>query len=268
MGILDSEKAIVTGGAGGVGKGICERLIEEGAKLTIFDIDTDAGPKTADSLGASFIQVDVTDPVAVRDAVAQAVESMGGCTLFVNNAGGGVTQLVQPHKFTMDEFHNSLQLNFNSCFYCTHAIIPFMMQSGTGNIINISSGSGIAAPFGESVYGAAKAAMISFTRSLAIEYEGIIRANCISPGMVVTPLSEILVNVPGLLDPVYEERPHWQPGNIRDIGNIVVFLASEASSFINGQNIVADGGVILHHAGWHRTNLKVAEMIEQQSGGQ
>ena len=116
MGALDNEKVIVTAGARGIGQSICQRLVEEGASVTLFDIDVDAGRKTAEATNATFIQVDVTDPAAVHAAVTQAVDRMGDCSILINNAGGGYFPLVQPHKYTMDEFHNCLKLNFNSCF--------------------------------------------------------------------------------------------------------------------------------------------------------
>ena len=249
---LANEVAVVTGGAAGIGAAIAERFQAEGARVWILDRDAPAAEATAARLGGEFLIADVTRADEVARAFDVVAAEAGGVSLLVNNAAAPGA-LVRLHESS----------NLSSDLYCTHAVLPQMLRAGRGAIVNIGSESALKPPVGESVYGAGKAGVVALTHSVAVEYGPAIRCNCISPGVVRTPMTQFLIDTPGLLDPVRAENPGWEPGEVADIAALALFLACNESRYVNGQNIIADGGTGLHHAGWTPVNGMIRRMFEK-----
>ena len=259
---LANEVAVVTGGAAGIGAAIAERFLAEGARVWIIDRDASTAQVTADRLGCSTVIADVTRASEVSHALAQVAAEAGGVSILVNNAAAPGA-LVRLHEYSLADIDAILASNLSSYLYCTHAVLPHFLRAGRGAIVNIGSESALKPPVGESVYGAGKAGVIALTHSVAVEYGPAIRCNCISPGVVRTPMTQFLLDTPGLLDPVRAENPGWEPGEVTDIAALAAFLASSESRYVNGQNIIADGGTGLHHAGWTPVNGMIRRMFEK-----
>ncbi len=259
---LGNQVAIVTGGAAGIGAGIAARFVEEGAEVWILDRDAAGAEATAKRLGCRFVVADVTHAAEVAQAVDSVADQAGGISVLVNNAAAA-GPLVRLHEYSTAAIDEVLASNLSSYLYCTHATLQHMLRAGGGVIVNIGSESALRPPVGESVYGAGKAGVVSLTHSVAVEYGPAIRCNCISPGVVRTPMTQFLLDTPGLLDPVRAENPGWEPGEVADIAALATFLASSESRYVNGQNIVADGGTGLHHAGWTPVNGMIRRMFEK-----
>src|SRR6185369_15447383 len=245
MGRLYGKVAIVTGGASGIGAATVRRFVGEGARVVVADINDDAGEALARSLGASaaFRHTDVTTLAEVEAAVAFAVQRWGGLDVIHNNAaatGGGYVADIEP-----DVWEWSLKLMMTAVFYGMRAAIPAMLARGGGSIISTSSVEGMFGEVMSAPYCTAKAAIINLTRTVAIEYgRRNIRANCICPGAVDTPLLGLLCEVSGRTrDAMGAQHALGRILRPEEIANVALFLASDESSAITGSAIVADGGL-------------------------
>jgi meso-butanediol dehydrogenase / (S,S)-butanediol dehydrogenase / diacetyl reductase len=245
MGRLDGKVAIVTGGASGIGAATVRRFVGEGARVVVADINEDAGEALARSLGASaaFRHTDVTALAEVEAAVAFAVQRWGGLDVIHNNAaatGGGYTADIEP-----DVWEWSLKLMMTAVFYGMRAAIPAMLARGGGSIISTSSVEGMFGEVMSAPYCTAKAAIINLTRTVAIEYgRRSIRANCICPGAVDTPLLGLLCEVSGRTrEAMGAQHALGRILRPEEIANVALFLASDESSAITGSALVADGGL-------------------------
>jgi meso-butanediol dehydrogenase / (S,S)-butanediol dehydrogenase / diacetyl reductase len=245
MGRLDGKVAIVTGGASGIGAATVRRFVGEGARVVVADINDDAGEALARSLGASaaFRHTDVTTLAEVEAAVAFAVQRWGGLDVIHNNAaatGGGYVADIEP-----DVWEWSLKLMMTAVFYGMRAAIPAMLARGGGSIISTSSVEGMFGEVMSAPYCTAKAAIINLTRTVAIEYgRRNIRANCICPGAVDTPLLGLLCEVSGRTrEAMGAQHALGRILRPEEIANVALFLASDESSAITGSALVADGGL-------------------------
>jgi meso-butanediol dehydrogenase/(S,S)-butanediol dehydrogenase/diacetyl reductase len=245
MGRLDGKVAIVTGGASGIGAATVRRFVGEGARVVVADINDDAGEALARSHGASaaFRHTDVTMLAEVEAAVAFAVQRWGGLDVIHNNAaatGGGYVADIEP-----DVWEWSLKLMMTAVFYGMRAAIPAMLARGGGSIISTSSVEGMFGEVMSAPYCTAKAAIINLTRTVAIEYgRRNIRANCICPGAVDTPLLGLLCEVSGRTrEAMGAQHALGRILRPEEIANVALFLASDESSAITGSAIVADGGL-------------------------
>jgi NAD(P)-dependent dehydrogenase (short-subunit alcohol dehydrogenase family) len=264
---LRDKVAIVTGGARGIGAGIARCLAAEGARLALIDIDGVEAEATASQLEGEAIGLaaDASDEGQAGAAVEQATRRFGGLDILVNNAGGGgqhsMTSIGNPFtRIDQAGWDDQIATNLRTTFAMSKAAIPHLQQRGGGSIVNISSIAGLIATVPIPAYGAAKAGVISLTKSLALELAAHnIRVNAICPGYLWTRAWEMLAMMlkMGLaqyadmelrdifLDQVKRGVPLGREQTPEDIGKLVVFLVSADGENITGQAIAVDGGITL-----------------------
>ena len=255
MGRVTDKVAIVTGGASGIGKATAKKLAEEGANVVVTDVNANAGHAVVDEIGGSavFVSHDVTDETEWERVMAETVERFGRVDILVNNAGILGTGAPQnPEDLSMDEVRTISAVNVDGVLLgCKHAIKA--MKNHGGAIVNLSSIAGIYAVPGLVPYGASKGAVRQLTKSVAA-YCGKqrygIRCNSVHPGIIETPMGETVFNF--LFDDPdqgREERRQGIPvgrlGQPEDIANAVLFLASDEAGFVNGSELVVDGGQLI-----------------------
>jgi NAD(P)-dependent dehydrogenase (short-subunit alcohol dehydrogenase family) len=248
---LSGRTAIVTGGGRGIGKGICLALAQVGANIVVSGRKSAAIETTArelDALGSKSlaIQADVCSQEQVDAMVRQAVDTFGGIDILVNNAGG-ITPELMIHPLDMNEYtwDHVVDLNLKSVFFCSQAAARVMIGQKKGNIINISSITGLQ-PYPSCVaYGAAKAGVINMTQSLAHmlgPYN--IRVNSVAPGVILSDAGqELMAKYPELAEQRRKAIPLRRLGTPADVGWTVAFLASDASAYITGQLVTVDGAI-------------------------
>jgi meso-butanediol dehydrogenase/(S,S)-butanediol dehydrogenase/diacetyl reductase len=243
MSRLQGKAALVTGGGSGIGRAICQRFASEGASVVVADVVGERAEEVAGSIGGRAVAADVT---AAAD-VARMVADAGRVDVLVNNAGGGVANGLL--EIDEDEWDQDVDLNLKSAFLCSKAVLPGMIERGGGVIVNISSVNGIAY-FANEPYSAAKAGLINLTRSMAARYgpQGI-RAVAIAPGTIRTPLWQERVDKK---PEIFERLMRWYPlqrvGEPEDVAAAAAFLASDDASWITGEVLRVDGGLLAGNA--------------------
>jgi meso-butanediol dehydrogenase/(S,S)-butanediol dehydrogenase/diacetyl reductase len=248
MGLLQGQRAVITGGASGIGRATARRMAEEGATVAVIDIHGDAADEVAEEIGGTAHAADVTDPDGLRDAVDAAAGAMGGITILFNNAGTGSQAPL--HEWSPEEWGRLVAVNLTGVYLGFRAAIPHLRASGGGSIVSTASISGTRPAAGEAPYSAAKAGVAAITASAALEYGPDIRVNAVSPGMILTPLTAPLLEfLPHERERYERTTPVGRIGQPEDIADVVVFLCSDMARFITGQNIVVDGGMTLHGSG-------------------
>ena len=265
--LLTGQAAVVTGGGGGIGRGISIELSRAGADVTVVDIDGERAGRTAELVRAEgrealAVTADVMDTEQVRAAVAAADERFGRLDILVNNAGG-----VNARRF-LDQSERSwrrhIDINLVSMLAATSAAAPLMIRGGRGgSIVNVSSIEGSRAAPTFAVYAACKAGMISFTKTMAVELaEHAVRVNCISPDQTATPGNHGLRTgpIPDVLPPrlpadeegISRYVPLGREGVVEECGSVVVFLCSKLADYVTGVDIPVDGGARAS-SGWIRS---------------
>lgn len=242
---LEGKVAIVTGGGTGLGREMVRQLAQAGADLVIAarrpgPIQEAAQEVVDMGRKAIAIPCDVTNPSQVNSMVAQALERFGKVDVLVNNAGMVREQRLAPiWEITDDEWRLGIDTNLSSAFYCIRAVAKSMAERGKGKIINVSSGYGLRGGRDNYMYCAGKGGVIQLTRAVAISLgrHGI-TCTCIVPGAFDTEATTAIHEVM----PRNQFIPVGRMGSPREIGPVAVFLASEASDYINGEMFVTDGG--------------------------
>jgi 3alpha(or 20beta)-hydroxysteroid dehydrogenase len=223
-------------------------MAAEGASVAVIDINGDAAHEIATEIGGSAHVADVTDPEGLRGAVDAAAVAMGGITIMFNNAGIGSQAPL--HEWAPEEWDRLLAVNLTGVFLGFRAAVPHIRASGGGSIVSTASISGTRPAAGEAPYAAAKAGVAAITASAALEYGPGIRVNSVSPGMILTALTEPLLQyLPHERARFERTTPLGRIGQPDDIADVVVFLSSDLARFVTGQNIVVDGGMTLHGSG-------------------
>ncbi len=238
---LDGRTAVVTGGASGLGLAIAERMAQSGAQCVIWDYDADALKALPATLaGATTLKVDVSDPGAVEDAARGTVDKHGSIDILINNAGiTGATATVW--DYPVDEWARVFAINVNGTFYCSRSIVPYMLKTGYGRVVNIASVAGKDGNPNASGYSASKAAIIALTKSLGKELADTdIRVNCVTPAAVRTPLFDQLPQ--RHIDFMLSKIPLGRFGLPEEIASLVTWLSSAECSFSTGAVFDLSGG--------------------------
>lgn len=241
---LENKVAIITGAAQGIGAACAKRFVAEGAKVTLNDLDQAGLDKIAAQIEAVGGQCmvaagNVADRSFVGKMVADTMDTLGGLDILVNNAG--ITRDAMGHKMSEETWDQVIEVNLKGVFNCLQAAMIPMRNQGSGSIINVSSTSRYGNP-GQMNYAASKGGVVSLTRTAAKELgkKGV-RVNCVSPGSIDT---EMLKTVPEDMMELFTQFmvPLARLGQPEEVANLMVFLASEESSYITGQTINVDGG--------------------------
>ena len=252
MGRLEGKVALITGGASGIGEASVRLFRTEGASVVIADIQDQRGMKLEEELGADFVHMDVSNEDDVRSGIDYAVEHYGRLDCIFNNAGiaGAVGNL---DSVSVEMFDRTLAINLRGVFLGTKYAARIMCKQGSGSIINTASVAAIRTGYGNHIYSASKAGVLQFTKSVAMELgESNIRVNCVLPGFIPTPMiamargvpiEEADSKVPVIEEAFKEAQPIKRSGSVDDIAKAALWLASDDSSFVNGQTLVVDGGV-------------------------
>ena len=241
---LEGQVAIVTGGARGIGKGICEVFCREGATVALWDVldGTETVNEITQNGGKIFFQkVDVTDQSSVDSAIEEIIKQHGKIEILINNAG-----IIRDRSFlkmSEEEWDSVINVNLKSLYVVTRSVIPHMKENGYGRIVSASSINGTAGAFGQTNYCATKAGISGFTRALCKEVGRFgITVNAVAPGFIQSAMTdsmpEEVINAGIKMIPVGRIR------TAEDMGNAYLFLASKESGFVSGITLHANGGAM------------------------
>ncbi|MDC0210435.1 3-oxoacyl-ACP reductase FabG [Flavobacteriaceae bacterium] len=241
---LEGQVAIVTGGARGIGEGICEVFCSEGAIVALWDVldGTETVKRISKAGGKIFYQnVDVTSQESVDTAISEIIEKHGKIEILINNAG-----IIRDRSFlkmSEDEWDSVINVNLKSLFIVTKSVIPYMKENGYGRIVSASSINGSAGAFGQTNYCATKAGISGFTRALCKEVGKYgITANAVAPGFVKSVMSDSMPEE--VIKAGIRMIPVGRIGTPEDMGHAYLFLASKESGFVSGTTLHANGGAM------------------------
>ena len=240
---LEGKVAAITGGTAGLGRGIAEAFLAEGAKVALFARNPDKGAKVLEELNvgdrAIFVAGDVMKQSDVEGFIDHTVANFGTIDILVNNAG--ITQDSSFRKMTEEQWHEVIDTNLNGVFNLTRNVLPLMLENQYGRIISISSINGRKGQFGQANYAATKSALYGFSKSIAQEVaKKNITVNTISPGYIDTHMLATVGEE--IMKAIIAEIPVGRLGRPEEIAEAIAFLASEHAAFITGANLDANGG--------------------------
>ena len=249
---LKDKVTLITGGAAGIGKATAQRFQEEGAVVVICDVKEEAGQAVADELGlAAFYKVNVADRQDVQRWIDDVAARFGRIDVLVNNAGvlrDGRLVVVKEGALVKQmpeaDWDLVIGVNLKGVFNCTQAVAPVMIRQGSGVILNASSVVGLDGNFGQTNYVATKAGVVGMTKVWARELgRNGIRVNAIAPGFILT---EMVLQMPEKIrEEMAAHAPLRRMGEPRDIANAYLFLASDEASYISGEVLRVDGGIVV-----------------------
>ena len=243
---VEGKVCLVTGGGRGIGRAVVARLAREGARAVIAcDVSSEGFPELERSQDSVRVrQLDVTDAAAVALAVAEISAELGCIDVLVNNAG--ITRDALLQKMTDEQWAAVLAANLTGVFFVTRAVAPGMMARRRGSIVNLASIVALDGNIGQSNYAASKGGVIALTRTWAREFArkgAQVRVNAVAPGFIRTPMTEKIPR--DILEGIVSRVPLGRMGEPEDVAGLVAFLAGEESSYITGQVIRVDGGLVL-----------------------
>jgi len=244
MGRLDGKVAIITGGAGGMGKMHGKFFVKEGAKVVVADLESSDGKNVADELGenAMFVAFDVTDEASWESLVKETEDRFGPVSILVNNAG--IVSQGSIADTSLEKYRQTIHINQDGVFLGMKHVLPSMKKVDNGSIINISSIAGMVGGENNLAYTASKFAVRGMTKAAAAEFAQFgIRVNSVHPGVIRTPMTE-QEGVKELVQEMEKDIPMKRIAEPEEITNLVLFLASDESSYSTGSEFVADGGLI------------------------
>ena len=246
--LLDGKIALVTGGSRGIGRAIALRLAEEGAKVAINYAGNQTAAEEVKAIieqhggTAMIVQTDVSDSTAAAEMVARVHEELGGLDILVNNAG--ITRDTLLVRMKDEDFDAVINTNLKGIYACTKAAAKFMTKQRSGRIVNLSSVVGEIGNIGQTNYAAAKAGVIGFSKAAAKEFAARhVRVNVVAPGFIDTDMTAVLKD--SIREKLIEGIPLGALGKPEHVADAVLFLVSDAASYITGQVLNVDGGMVM-----------------------
>ena len=246
--LLDGKTALVTGASRGIGRAVALRLAEEGARVAInYAGNVKAAEEVKAAIEAAggtamLCRADIADSAAVEAMVDSVVKAFGAIDILVNNAG--ITRDTLLMRMKNEDFEKVLDTNLKGVFYCTKAVSKLMMKKRAGRIVNMASVVGLVGNAGQTNYAAAKAGVIGFSKSAAKELASRgITVNVVAPGFIGTDMTAGLSEA--IKEKALEDIPLGKMGEPKDVANAVLFLASDQASYITGQVVNVDGGMVM-----------------------
>ena len=246
--LLDGKIALVTGGSRGIGRAIALRLAEEGAKVAINYAGNQTAAEEVKAIieqhggTAMIIQTDVSDSTAAAEMVARVHEELGGLDILVNNAG--ITRDTLLVRMKDEDFDAVINTNLKGIYVCTKAAAKFMTKQRSGRIVNLSSVVGEIGNIGQTNYAAAKAGVIGFSKAAAKEFAARhVTVNVVAPGFIDTDMTAVLKD--SIREKLIEGIPLGALGKPEHVADAVLFLVSDAASYITGQVLNVDGGMVM-----------------------
>ncbi|HRX34833.1 MAG TPA: L-iditol 2-dehydrogenase [Aestuariivirga sp.] len=247
---LEGKIALVTGGARGIGRAICEAYAKAGAKVAVADLREADAKETAAAIGGMAVAMNVADTASIAAGVAAVEKAWGGIDILVNNAG--IFNMASIDKITVEDYRRQYDVNVGGTIFTIQAVVPSMKKRGGGVIVNFASQAGRRGEPNITIYCSTKAAVISLTQSLALELaKDKIRVNAIAPGVIDTPMWDVV----DAQFAEYEKKPIGQKkrevgeavplgrmGDPRDVADPCVFLATDEARYITAQTLNVDGG--------------------------
>jgi meso-butanediol dehydrogenase/(S,S)-butanediol dehydrogenase/diacetyl reductase len=248
---LKNKVALITGSGSGIGEATAKRMAAEGAAVVVVDLNEEGAVRVTDEIRraggtAETMRANVGNPTEVEQMVKFAVDKFGRLDILHNNAIRLYTGRVG--EMTLENWRKSVEIGLTAYWYATRCALAVMVPQGKGAIVNTGSVSGMAGDYGLGAYNAIKAGVINLTRATAIEYarKGI-RCNAVCPGAILTPpILKSRRAMPELAARSEAVIPMGRYGEPIEIANVVLFLASDEASYVNGTTIVADGGLLAH----------------------
>ena len=244
----ESKTVFVTGGSRGIGKEVALKFAENGYNVVINYVSSKTNVQELISefenkgVKALVMQADVTDKEAIEEVVKKAIEEFGGIDVLVNNAGITRDNLLM--RMSEEEFDKVIEINLKGTYIVTKAVTKYMMKKRKGSIINLSSVVGVAGNAGQCNYSASKAGIIGFTKSIAKELASRnIRSNAVAPGFIETDMTAVLSDE--VKENIHNQIPLKRMGTAEEVANLIYFLGSDESSYITGQVINVDGGMVM-----------------------
>ena len=250
MAVLSGKRALITGGASGIGRATAKMFARQGADICIADIDATAGKLVADEIIADggraiFVLCDVTNAVDCQTAVQQMIADFGGIDILFNNAG--IIRRASVVDTSEEEWDQVMDVNVKSIFLFGKFAIPYMVEAGGGAVVNVSSGWGLVGGRRAASYCASKGAVVLLTKAMALDHGGDnIRVNCICPGDTDTPMLRHEARQLGESEESFlveaADRPLKRIGKPEDIAHAALYLVSDSAAFVTGTTLIVDGG--------------------------
>jgi NAD(P)-dependent dehydrogenase (short-subunit alcohol dehydrogenase family) len=259
---LSGARALVTGGARGIGRAVADRLAADGARVAVVDVDLATGGPPS---GHLEMAADVADPVALAAAVDAAADALGGLSILVNNAGFGTAKAID--RYDDAEWARLVGVNLTGVWHGIRAATPHLRAAATTgpatpSIVNIAGTAASRPTRGEGPYAAAKAGVVALTRTAALELAPQVRVNAVSPGYIATRMTRAVVDDERLRARVVGRIPLGRIGRVEDVAGVVAFLCSADAAYLTGQDLVVDGGSVLPS---HQSDELLKTLLENQA---
>jgi 3-oxoacyl-[acyl-carrier protein] reductase len=243
---MENKVALITGGSRGIGKAIAKKFAKNGYNLVINYVSDDTDLKSLqeefENVEVLFVKTDVTNYESCENMVKEAINKFGRIDVLVNNAG--ITKDGLLIRMKEEDFDKVINVNLKGTFNMTKNVVPYMMKQRNGKIVNISSVVGVTGNAGQANYSASKAGIIGFTKTVARELASRnILANCVAPGFIRTKMTDVLSDA--VKENINSQIPLNKMGEAEEVANAVYFLASDENSYITGQVLNVDGGMVM-----------------------